>query len=195
MLLQKYQYLTGIAFDKTIDITKFQNTIPNLDICKKNIGCDENEDTTNLFDLIKKNNNIFLKMDIEGGELPWLNCLTEEQISHFSQIVIEFHFPFSENDKNIFKKINKTHILVHLHGNNCPAGVVTHKNVIIPNIFECTYINKKYININEIELNIEPLPTSIDMPNCHGNDIDLNYSPFVNVFIKPTYFKQYMKFT
>jgi hypothetical protein len=176
-LLQKYRDLKCFAFDGTINSINLHD--PNIFFIKKNIGCDVNNDTTNLLDLIEKYNNIFLKMDIEGAELPWLNFLTEEQIAHFSQIVIEFHFPFSEKDKNVFKKINKTHLLMHLHGNNCPAGVVNHKNIVIPNVFECTYVNKKYIDT--IELNTSSLPSIIDMPNCGGNDIDLNYPPFVNI--------------
>ena len=94
---------------------------------------------------------------------------------------MEFHFPFSEEDKNIFRNLNKTHLLVHLHGNNCPAGVFNHRGVIIPNVFECTYINKKYVDLSKIEVNKSPLPSNIDMPNCGGTDIDLNYPPFVNI--------------
>ena len=30
-------------------------------------------------------------MDIEGGEYPWLLALDENQLSKFSQLVVEFH--------------------------------------------------------------------------------------------------------
>lgn len=93
---------------------------------------------------------------------------------------MEFHFPFSEEDNEIFEKINKNHILIHFHGNNCPAGVVFHKGIIIPNVFECTYIHKKFINPQHIELNSNNIPSPIDMPNCGGNDIFINYPPFVH---------------
>jgi len=58
---------------------------------------------------------------------------------------------------------------------------VNHQGVIIPNVFECTYINKKYVDLSKIELNNSPLPSNIDMPNRGGIDIDLNYPPFVNM--------------
>lgn len=119
-------------------------------------------------------------MDIEGAEIPWLKCLSDEQMQKFSQIVMEFHFPFTEEEIEIFKKINKNHVLFHFHGNNCPAGVINHKGVIIPNVFECTYVNKKYIDMLNLELNSDNIPTQIDMPNCGGPDIFIDYPPFVN---------------
>jgi hypothetical protein len=152
---------------------------------KKNINIYEDDENTNLFGIIEKNNNIFIKMDIEGAELPWLHCLSEEQLDKLSQIVIEFHFPFLEKDKDLFKKLNNQHLLVHLHGNNCPAGTRYYKNIIMPNVFECTYIHKKFVN-TPIELNTDPLPGNLDMPNCAGKDIDLNYPPFVHTLAPVT---------
>ena len=176
-----YPNMKCFAFDGTPYCKINSSSISNISFIQKNIGIIEDNDTTNLFEYINLSNNIFLKMDIEGAELPWLHILSEEQLNHFSQIVMEFHFPFSEEDKNIFSNLNKTHVLVHFHGNNCPAGVVNHKNTIIPNVFECTYIHKKYLDLSTIELNNDPLPSNIDMPNCGGNDINLNYPPFVNL--------------
>jgi hypothetical protein len=166
------------AFDGTINGINTNNK--NITFIKKNIGPIMDDNNTNLFPLINKGNNIFLKMDIEGAELPWLKCLNDEQLQRFSQIVIEFHFPFSEDDNAVFEKINKNHVLVHFHGNNCPAGVINHKGIIIPNVFECTYINKKYIDLTQLKLNSEPIPGPLDMPNCGGVDIFINYHPFVN---------------
>lgn len=176
-LLKKYNYLKCMAFDGTIDNVNTVST--NIKFIKKNIGCAEDDNTTNLFKYMDENKNIFLKMDIEGGELEWFKCLSEEQLSCFSQMIVEFHYPFNEEWKDIFKKINKTHVLVHFHG-NCAGKIVKFKNTVIPSIFECTYVNKKYVN--EMTLNTEPLPSSIDMKNLENcQEIDLNYPPFVNV--------------
>ncbi len=30
-------------------------------------------------------------MDIEGGEYPWIESLTLDDLNHYKQIVIEFH--------------------------------------------------------------------------------------------------------
>lgn len=168
--------LNCIAFDGTPHCVIKDSE--NIKIVSKNIDDKNDESTTDLKDLIQQYNNIFLKMDIEGSELPWIRCLTDEQLNKFSQIVMEFHFPFSDEDRIVFEKINKNHVLIHFHGNNCPAGMNHFKGINIPNVFECTYIHKKYL-VHDVELNDEPIPSSLDMPNCGGYDIHIDYPPFV----------------
>jgi hypothetical protein len=178
--LNRYPNVICYAFDGTIHCKIDKSNNNNIFFIKKNIGTINDEITTNLNEFISKGNNIFLKMDIEGDELHWIRILNDEQLKKFSQIVIEFHFPFSEKDNEVFEKLNKNHLLVHFHGNNCPAGVVNHNGIIIPNVFEVTYINKKYIGSTNLELNDEIIPGHLDMPNCPGNDIYIDYPPFVN---------------
>ena len=118
-------------------------------------------------------------MDIEGGEIPWIKSLDELQLHKFSQIVIEFHRPFSDNEIDVFDKLNKSHVLVHFHANNC-CGVRVHRGVVIPNVFECTYIHKKYFE-GELRLNKDTIPGSLDMKNVFYNDeIYIGHPPFVN---------------
>jgi hypothetical protein len=70
-------------------------------------------------------------------------------------------------------------ILVHFHGNNC-CGVRNHNGVIIPNVFECTYLHKKHFTT--VELNKDSFPSNLDMKNTNDVDeIHLNYTPFVNL--------------
>ena len=104
-----------------------------------------------------------LKMDIEGWEIPWIETLNEKQINKFSQIVIEFHTAFSGKEVLAFNKLTKHHILVHFHSNNC-CGVRLHKGVKIPNVFECTYLHKKYYNTT-FKLNCTSIPSKLDMRN------------------------------
>ena len=130
-----------VAFDGTIDALPGCNN--DITFFKKNISNENNSTTTNLHDIIDSNTSLFLKMDIEGWEIPWIKSLTNDQMNKFEQMVIEFHNPFSKKEKDIFKKINKTHYLIHFHPNNC-CGVVNHHGVIIPKYFECTYVHKKY---------------------------------------------------
>jgi hypothetical protein len=177
----KYPDLMCYAFDGTIWCSVNTSKNENIVFVKKNIGNVSDENNTNLFRYIEKGNNIFVKMDIEGGEIPWLKCLSDEQMQKFSQIVMEFHAPFSKEDGEVFEKINKTHVLVHFHGNNCDQGVRNHHGVIVPNIFECTYINKKYVVMETLELNKESIPGPLDMPNVRSSsDIFINYPPFVH---------------
>jgi hypothetical protein len=118
-------------------------------------------------------------MDIEGGEIPWIKSLSDEQMNKFEQIVIEFHAPFSKNEIDVFEKINRNHYLIHFHGNNC-CGVRNHKGVDIPNVFECTYLNKKHFS-NKPGLSKELIPSNLDMKNTRKDEIYINYPPFVNL--------------
>jgi hypothetical protein len=51
----------------------------------------------------------------------------------------------------------------------------------MPNVFECTYVHKKYLQNSFIKLNTNSIPSSLDMPNFKDtSEIFLNYPPFVN---------------
>ena len=174
--INKYPNTQVYAFDGTINNLPKENN--KITFIKKNIGFENNKDTTNLHDIINVNSRIFIKMDIEGGEIPWITSLSDEQMNKFEQIVMEFHWPFSDKEIDVFDKINKNHYLIHFHGNNC-CGVRNHNGVIIPNVFECTYLHKKYF-INIPELNKELIPGNLDMKNTNNDEIYIDYPPFVN---------------
>jgi hypothetical protein len=63
---------------------------------------------------MNKYNNIFLKMDIEGAEYPWLLSLNNDQLNKFKQIVIEFHGITLNND--IIDKFIDENIKLDLNG-------------------------------------------------------------------------------
>ena len=179
--IEKYPFVKVFAFDGTVNGLPKEN--PKIHFIKKNIGSENNDKTTNLHDIIDTNESIFVKMDIEGSEIPWIKSLRDDQMNKFEQIVMEFHYPFSDNEVGVFDKINKNHYLIHFHGNNwCkyhnPTGVRIHGGVTIPEVFECTYLHKKYF---VPELNKEPIPGPLDMKNTEIYDeIYINYPPFVN---------------
>lgn len=174
--LHKYPSVHIFAFDGTIQRLPKENS--SITFIKKNISHVNNDQTTNLHDLIHTGDSIFVKMDIEGHEIPWIKSLSDEQMNTFDQIVMEFHFPFSNNEIPVFDKLNKSHYLIHFHGNNC-CGVRNHRGVIIPNVFECTYLHKKYFTTIP-ELNTDPIPSSLDMKNTSKDEIYINHPPFVN---------------
>ena len=174
--INKYPNVKSFAFDGTIDNLPKENS--NITFIKKNIGFENNEHFTNLHDIINTNTSIFIKMDIEGGEIPWIKSLNNEQMNKFEQIVMEFHFPFSDNEIDVFDKINNNHYLIHFHGNNC-CGVRNHNGVDIPNVFECTYLHKKYF-LEIPALNTDLIPSVLDMKNTGNEEIYINYPPFVN---------------
>ena len=175
--LKLHSNIMCYAYDGTIN--EFPSDNENILWIKKNIGSSNTKSTTNLHNHLEKYKNIFIKMDIEGAEIEWLESLNENHMNNISQLVIEFHNPFSEREEKIFEKINKTHSLFHFHGNNY-AGTRIHKNIVVPNVFECTYVNKKYIQ-TELELNDELIPSILDYPNDkNNNEILLNHFPFVH---------------
>jgi hypothetical protein len=178
--LDKYPSLSCYAYDGTLN-NIFPSTLKNISFINKNITHENTGNTTNLNDMIQTYDNIFLKMDIEGWEVPWINSLTNDQLNKFSQIVIEFHCPFTESEQIMLEKINKNHILIHLHPNNC-CDVRWHAGLVIANGIECTYIHKKYYTGDHI-LNTDFIPNDfIDMDNDSKKPrIYLNYPPFVDL--------------
>jgi len=171
-----------IAFDGTIK--SFPSKKNNMEWIPKNIGFFNTEKTTNLKEYIKNSNKIFLKMDIEGSEFNWLDSMTLQELDNFSQIVLEVHWPFDIYRMNMLKKLNETHYIIHIHGNNycnrdipkhLPSGrtydgMVTINNCILPQIklpevFEVTYINKKLCNKSFVEMKEIKNPTILDYPN------------------------------
>lgn len=161
--IEKYEmnYSNSFAFDGTILHYPYQYTT-NISFIRKNIGKNNTPTTTNLDYLINKYNNIFLKMDIEGGEYDWI---LDADLNKFSQIVIEFH-NINENDDVIskyFDYMNQTHYLIHAHGNNW-GGINSHG---MPHVIELTYLHKKHI---EPKLFTGYLPDpQLDQPNRLGH--------------------------
>lgn len=184
---KKYPNIPYIAVDGMIDQLPDQST--RLSFIKKNITYYNSDTTTNLSDIFEKYDNIFLKMDIETFEFRWIQSLSLEQLKKIKQLVIEFHFPFTEpgfthldaplsidNKQGVLKKLYETHTLIHLHPNNC-CGTYVYERSIVPNVFECTYIRNDIQNKGKY--NTESIPTHLDRPNVAGPDICLNTYPFV----------------
>lgn len=182
--IKKYNYLDKdncFAFDGTIEDypRHFTNDITFI---KKNISNINDDNNTNLDYLIDKYNNIFLAMDIEGGEFPWILNLSQNDLNKFKQICIEFH---GLNDNNwgtklhdkikCLKKLSNTHYIIHARGNN-NNGIKNN----IPDVLELTYVNKKYFS-KIPEKNKTPFPIkNLDYSNRKDkNDIILDKYPFV----------------
>jgi len=170
----------SFAFDGTIRDYPWNYT-RDITFIKKNIGPNEDSKHTNLQELISKYDDIFLKMDIESGEYPWLASLSLDNLRKFKQIVIEFHGVFNNswnfsNDikTKCLKKLYQTHYPVHIHGNNC--SILVNK---YPNVLELTYVRKDMFE-TEPPHNKTPLPIlNLDFPNNPNlRDCNLNMYPF-----------------
>jgi hypothetical protein len=199
---QKY-----IGFDGTCN--RPYNLDSRVEFVKKNIGTDNSELLTDLKNESMDYKDIFLKMDIEGHEWNWIK--TFKDLSKFKQIVFEFHGLFDEDcptggwNQNVMVKdfgtgffdphtiledlkiLNKTHYLVHIHGNN--AGVVKHYDGSFSDskgydewmtVGELTFIRK---DCEILGLNTQKLPIEgLDFPNYrHIPDVYINKWPFVKI--------------
>lgn len=173
-----------IIYDHTVDV-KSNNT----DIVHIKEKLDKNTDS--FYKYINIYNNIFLKLDIEGGEYQILSSLDDNDIFKFKQIVIEFHDYLSETRLELIKKLTINHVLIHLHANNC-CGLIDFNSIKFPKIVELTFVRKSEItNHTVIKSNNQPLPViSLDYPNLKNKpEIRLDYYPFMmndvqdNVFL------------
>ena len=182
--IEKYNMneYNSFGFDGTINNYPYEYT-KKINFIKKNISGFNDDNNSNLSILMNTYKNIFLKMDIEGAEYPWLLNTDEKQLSNFKQIVIEFHgitndgWGTSYSDKiKCLEKLSKTHYIIHIHGNNWGPTVNN-----IPDVIELTYVNKSYFN-SIPKFNTIPLPIpNLDFPNnTRSCDINLNFYPFVN---------------
>jgi hypothetical protein len=164
--LKRYPDVKCIAFDGTLsdDSEILKKKIHNLEIVRKNIHAQSSPGTTNLHEYLDKYQNIFVKMDIEGAEFPWINSLSRKQLKSISQLVIEFHYPFNDINWLMISKLNKTHWLMHLHPNNsCEVVTVVDAaghQYLVPSVFECTFVRKEHPKLND-----EPIPSKIDSEN------------------------------
>ena len=189
--LELFPQIECFAFDGTVDGLPRKN--PKITFVRKNLGAENTESLSNLQEYLEPFHNIFMKIDIEGHEYNLFPAFSEKHMSKIKQLIIEIHTPADIKVKplyyrdvghitnsdmyNMIKSISKTHTLVHLHGNNGSRLCHMIEGVIVPNVFECTFIRNDFIS-NKV-LNDEPLPTSLDSPNLVGApDFSLKGFPY-----------------
>ena len=97
-----------------------------------------------------------------------------------AQIVMEFHRPFTHDEIPMFEKLNQTHLPVHFHPNNA-CGTLIHNGVYFPNVFECTYLHKRFFD-GVAELNRDYIPNDkVDVRNIgFKEEIWIGHPPFVH---------------
>ena len=109
--------------------------------------------------------NMILKIDVEGAEWGFIENTSSETLSRFSQILIEFHGihapKYQQRIPAALRKLNQTHIPVHIHGQN-----IGHYVSLGAQTF-CNQIEVSYIRRNKYDLDEDYdvcLPLDIDMP-------------------------------
>lgn len=178
----------GVGIDGTV--ARPSNFPRSFGFISKNIGPKNDNRYTNLKDIFEKNyTDVFLKMDIEGGEWEWLCENGNEILPNCKQIVIEMHGMIddswcgTEQQKlKALERLASTHYLVHVHGNN-NGPMSNYQNRPIPHVIELTYLRKDIYTTMNIEpsVNQTPFPVlGLDNPNNTSiNDLQIHEWPFV----------------
>ena len=151
---------------------------------KSNIGCSRRKDGYESLRKIRRKNNWKIKVDlylidIEGFEYQLLEREWKEMASS-RQIVIEFHGLellgeelFSSKLIEILNRINKTHRVIHIHGNNAGPAIPV-GGASWPTILEVTFLRNTEVSKAR---NFGPFPGLMDASNTVSRP-DINLQPF-----------------
>ncbi len=173
-------------YDMTIDALPINNE--HFHFFREGIGAvkDTEKSLDTLENFVIRNGhveekNMILKMDVEGAEWGFIQTVPSGFLNRFDQMVFEFHNliqPKSFIDMavtiELLKKINETHTLVHLHGNNNGAHLSIENVGTFPDTLELTYLlTEKYSFVDDENIF---LPLESDRP-CHPAvpEIQLGY--------------------
>lgn len=159
---------------------------PNLSFEKKYLSCwnDKSHSTIDRWVgstlLQDDGSDLMLQMDIEGGEYQVLSSISDDLLSRFRILVIEFHFldhlwnpGFLFLVRPLFERLLKTHICVHLHPNNC-CGSLVRGGLEIPRVMEFTFFRKDRVVMSRDASSGYPHPADYDntsspplvLPSC-----------------------------
>ncbi|WP_254945090.1 FkbM family methyltransferase [Cyanobium sp. AMD-g] len=126
------------------------------------------------------NEDLLLQMDIEGAEFRNLLTCSEATINRFRIILVELHGLSVANDPSRFeeelgpllRKLDKTHICVHAHPNNCDGEFVLEgSSLAIPHFIELTFLRRdRFLQKPNGRLYPPMLPHPLDIDcNVEGN--------------------------
>ena len=109
------------CFDGTINNFPSKNITFNWH--KINIGSTDSDFEVSLNTIFEKcfnNNEIFMKMDIEGSEYPAFDTIFNDNLKKINCLVIEVHWIDRDYEKfkKLMNKIKTEMVLIHKHDNN-----------------------------------------------------------------------------
>lgn len=171
--------------DKGVQVFMYDHTITGLPQVHTlfhfyRLGVGEEVGCLPLKKILEKNNdldndNLILKMDIEGAEWEVINKIPTDLLNNFKQITLELHNMCKLENKEIvlkvLEKINMTHQTIWVHGNNAGQAQIAN-GILIPNLIEATYARKSSYLFENGEKCEFPMP--LDLPNlAKRRDFDL----------------------
>ncbi len=177
--------LTVYQFDHTVDTAAFTGN-PQLVFARKRIAAKAGPETESLLSLVRRHDkqnsrpNLLLKIDIENDEWPVFDSTPTEILRRFSQVVGEFHYLQGLADvewrrlfARVLHKLSDIYAVVHVHANN-HAGFTNVANVVVPNVLEITFANRKIYRFSDTD---EGFPGPLDTP-CDPNRPDMYLGSF-----------------
>jgi hypothetical protein len=190
-----YGISTEISFDlamaeRGLQIFMYDHTIqglpsshPNFHFFRQGLGtADQPEQSlymlkTHIDTNGHNDNDMILKMDIEGAEWSVLDQIDPVILGRFEQITMEIHHLTQLKDANyraifqrVFTKINSLFHIIHVHANNVAPVYIVEGNPITA-LMEITCLRK---DIGPVAPWRSFIPTALDAPNTPNPDIVLS---------------------
>ena len=154
---------------------KPQSSLGPHEFIEKWVGPFDSEELISIASLLKETKEVdmVLQMDIEGAEYKSLITVSQEDLSRFRIMVIEFHFLSLLKNKIfleytaalLFEKLLKNHVIVHAHPNNAVPSW-RYKGLEFPEVIELTFLRRDRVRT---QLKPASLPNKLDQPNIPGN--------------------------
>lgn len=167
-------------FDHTVGTPHLATIDSNITFKPEGLGFGEKcKDFLEHYNEFNIQQDVFLKIDIEGGEFDYfLNCDIAGIASKTTGLNIEFHWIDNLELRNKFEqildKLNEHFVLSHLHGNNWAERFPLDGHMV-PIVMELTFVNRKYVQQAEPDCQKYPIE-GLDYPNRHNaKDYDLTF--------------------
>ena len=158
---------------------------PEFHFRKKFLNTVEDSDNIRLATLCDKikpvKDDLLLQMDIEGAEYLVLLDADDRILSRFRIMVIEFHRLDQmfeperfELMQAVFRKLLRTHHVVHIHPNNCAPAIVL-EDFAVPPVMEFTFYRKDRADVvanraltfpHPLDRDNFPENPSVPLPEC-----------------------------
>lgn len=129
---------------------------------------------------------LLLKIDVEGAEWASLSGLSKSDLQQFRQIAIEFHglsaLKSTSTSDSLFKALNilaSGHLPIHVHANNY-SRLVRFNRYWFPDAIEVTYLRK---DVAGSELSPAKLPSELDAP-CDPRVADIAMTALSCIYLE-----------
>jgi hypothetical protein len=162
-------------------VNKNPSEHPNLHFSKKYVGWKDEDSFIPLDSWVNESvgehiDNLMLQMDIEGWEYNNIINVSHNILSRFNLVCIEFHGFYKTGYlhsfalmEQIFQKLLKHYVPVHIHANNCCGSEIIH-DYVLPTAVEITFLNRNSKLISSKLKTRNTIYQPLDKPNVTDKD-------------------------